>query len=108
MDNDWQSPKVEKPPQGTKVLWFKNGDLFVCQRWGDIYLQICKAHNDKSPIGVDLGEPLLWKLVKLPDPYTGKITVSVGGSKELFDLDELERLHPESYNELLAAIKKGT
>jgi hypothetical protein len=95
MSSDWQSPKVQLPPQGTKLLWFKNGDVFVAQRMGNKYVAFIPG------VAKLLSEPLLWKSIELPAPYTGVMLISCEGENELMPLDELEIRHPESYREFI-------
>ena len=93
--NDWQSPKVQLPPQGRKILWFKNGDLFVAYRLGDKYLCV-------SPKGSGLLEPpSLWMLAPLPDPYEGLMRVVLKSGGDLITIDELELNSPIEYREFL-------
>ena len=96
--NDWQSPKVTLPPQGVKILWFTNGDVFVAQRFGTKYL--CLQPGEAKV----LEAPMLWMKCPVPDPYEGIIHITVEGNDKLMTVDEMEKEFPKEYKELLDAI----
>ena len=96
---DWKSPKVEKPPQARKILWFNKGELFVTHRFGDKYLCI-------TPVGAKiLEEPMLWALAPMPDPYDGFMLFRIDDNKEMLTLDEVEEKFPEDYKQLVDMIE---
>lgn len=93
--NDWQSPIVERPPQGMKVLCFEKGDVYVAQRFKDYWFPIPFLDSKfalKNP-------PQLWKYIDLPHPYTGKMLVVV--DEVTLDIDELEAQEPDLFNNML-------
>lgn len=96
---DWISPKDRLPPQGKKILYFDNGDVYVVQRFGEFWLPI-PFTDSKYAI---LCEPQLWSDIHLPEPFTGRVYVSVKNSSPL-DIDSLEREHPRIYHEFKGKI----
>lgn len=97
--SDWQSPKVEKPPQGLKILWFKGGDCFVAQRLGDKYLSLQPGE------AVILQEPMLWSYIEFPTPYEGRMGISLRKGDKPVTFDEFEKANPEAYAELIALVE---
>jgi hypothetical protein len=95
---NWQSPSVQQPPQGVKILWFKNGDLFVAQRVGKRYLSLQPGE------AVLLDEPKLWMKAPVPPPYEGIMMVSVENGDKLM-VDEFEEKHPEDYKEFVKSFE---
>ena len=96
--SEWQSPKVELPPQGVKFLWFKNGDCYVAQRFGSKYLIF-------SPKAADLNEePLLWKAIEFPPPYTGAMRFGLKDNDQLVSADEFEKLDPQGFAEFVSLV----
>ena len=92
---DWQSPVVELPKQGQKILCFDKGDVWVAQRFGAHWLEIPFAHADCFRQRV----PQLWKNIYFPPPYDGNIKINLvldGLCDEFLTFDELEKKYPEA------------
>lgn len=93
---EWKKPSDELPPQGKKILYFKKGDIYVVQRFGDLWLPIPFYDSEFS----FHDEPELWCDIIPPKGLTGKLHFAVGGSR-MVDTDEFEMFYPESYKELM-------
>lgn len=94
---DWQSPKVEQPPQGQKILWLKDGDVYVAQRFGDKYFTYIRKAAEM------LEHPTLWAYFEMPEPYTGQMKVSLDDG-DLMPIDDFEQNHPEEYKEFISSL----
>lgn len=91
----WISPKDKLPPQGKKILYFKKGDIYVVQRFGKYWLPI-PFHDSKYSFH---DEPELWCDITPPNDLTGLMRIRVYG--HFYNLDELEKIHPDSYEEVI-------
>lgn len=87
----WIDPDKELPPQGKKVLWFKNGDCHVAQRFGKCWAAI--PFTDARLAHFD--PPDLWCDIYLPGTYEGFMRVMV--DEVLLTIDEMEKYHPFEY-----------
>lgn len=94
---DWQSPKVELPTQGKKILCLKGGDVYVAQRFGDRYFTYIRNAAEM------LEHPTLWAYFEMPEPYEGLFKVSLGDG-EFMTIDEFEQKHPDEYKEFISSI----
>jgi hypothetical protein len=99
--SDWQSPKVERPPQGVKVLWFDDGNIFVVQRYGDKYLAIIPNYAKLLP------EPKLWAHIEFPPGYEGITYLTPKGSDQRLTFDEFERDYPEDHKKFMEMFYEG-
>ena len=97
---EWIESEVHLPPQGLKVLCFKEGDIYVGSRWGE--------HWYSLPFLKELGPsaPDLWSYIDVPTPYTGSLKFKIEGNERLMELDEIEIEEPEFYQEMLNAQKR--
>lgn len=93
---DWQSPKVNPPPQGVKILWFKSGDVFIAQRLADKYISLQPGE------ATILEEPKLWAICPVPAPYQGMMGLKIDG--EMMNIDEAEKRFPDVYKQFIASI----
>lgn len=99
--SEWQSPKVQLPPQGVKILWFKGGDVFIAQRIGNKYLSLQPGE------AVILDEPMLWLVAPVPHPFEGLMRVKVEDEEKLMTIDELEKKFPQQHKQFVALIDAG-
>lgn len=83
------------PPQGTKVLCFTKGDVYVAQRFAKYWYPIPFTDS----LFVDIQAPEMWKHISMPEGYTGKTTVRV--DEMIVDIDTLQKLYPEEYYDLV-------
>lgn len=97
---DWIDPKKNLPPQGKKVLYLKDGDVYVVQRFGKYWLPIPFFDSEYSL----LDEPELWADIQLPQNLTGKIFFMIDDAK--YETDSFEKYYPEAYNEFIEATKE--
>jgi hypothetical protein len=99
----WIRPTDQLPPQGKKILYFKNGDIYVVQRFAELWLPI--PFYDSVFAFYD--EPELWCDIEPPENYTGKVFVKSPKDKDgnLMTIDELEIRYPKEYKKLIE-IKK--
>lgn len=96
---NWIKPKDELPPQGKKILYFKNGDIYVVQRFDDMWLPIPFYDSQYS----FTEEPDLWADITPPNGYTGKLHIQKDAKGRKFDIDECQMFYPEIYKELVDA-----
>lgn len=93
----WYSPLEKVPPQGKKIIWFKEGDCQVVQKFGDYWIPI--PFTDSKYAKTDC--PDLWADIQMPGEYTGKLHVMFQG--EFCDIDTFEKENPEAYTEFVSA-----
>lgn len=98
----WIKPKDELPPQGKKILYFKNGDIYVVQRFADLWIPM--PFYDSEFAFHD--EPELWCDIKPPNELTGKVHVLPINCKRALDMDELEAFYPDLYQDFIDAQRK--
>jgi hypothetical protein len=96
----WIKPSDKLPPQGKKILYFLDGDLYVVQRFGMHWLPIPFADSKYG----HFAPPKYWSDITPPEGLTGKMIVSV--DNDLFDIDELEIAHHYFYVRLVESISK--
>ena len=95
------------PPQGLKILCFKNGDCWTAYRYNykgkSVWLP-CVPHESFQPHTkyriVTCDEPEYWSYIafdKLPGNFTGHMYAKTEDDKKLLTFDELEKLHPEEH-----------
>lgn len=91
----YKNTSKQQPPQGTKIIWFKNGDAYIAQRFGDKYLTYIPGYCKI------LDPPDKWMIIPVPKPYTGYLKVKISDDEKLLTVDELEKQYPEGYQDLL-------
>lgn len=99
-NNGWISPEDKFPPQGRKVLWFKNGDISVVQRFGNNWLPILFIDSKYATNE----EPDYWKFIEMPNGYRGEMKVSI--NDEMINMDQFEEKYPEKFAEFMEDIVK--
>jgi hypothetical protein len=99
---EWIKPKDQPPPQGKKILYFKDGDIYVVQRFADLWLPIPFFDSQYS----FTEEPDLWADFTPPDGYTGKLHVQPGEDGIKYDIDQCQKLFPEVYD-LLVKVQRS-
>lgn len=87
----WLSPDYQLPPQGTKVLCFTDGDVWVAQRFREYWFPI--PYCDSKIATSDA--PELWRPIDFPPGYKGKMIFTIDG--ESYDADGVDIHHPEGY-----------
>jgi hypothetical protein len=92
---DWIDPKDKLPPQGKKILYFKNGDIYVVQRFAGHWIPMPFTDSKYGK----LPPPDLWCDIELPDGSESYIEFRV--NDVFYSLDDLEIHHPEQYREFL-------
>ncbi len=97
----WIKPKDQLPPQGKKILYFKEGDIYVVQKYGDLWLPI--PFYDSQFAFHDA--PDLWADIIPPEGFTGKLHFAMGSPK-MIDTDELQEIYPTQYNDYVEALRK--
>lgn len=89
------------PPQGLKILCFKEGDLWVCRRFsyeGDsIWLEIPYGGKGGSNL---TDEPVYWAQVELLESYTGFMKVGIDDGP-IMTFDDLEQKHPQEHKKFI-------
>lgn len=95
----WIDPNKELPPQGKNILWFDRGDMQLVQRLGKYWFPIPFTQHEFAQIN----EPELWANIDAPEGFTGKLHVYVKEENRPIDIDELEMMHPDIYNDFINA-----
>ena len=97
-------PKDKLPPQGKKILYFKNGDIYVVQRFAEMWLPI-PFYDSKYAFH---DEPDLWCDIEPPENYTGKIFVKSAKTEDrhLMTIDEFQMYCPSEYEKLINSQKE--
>lgn len=89
------------PPQGLKILCFKQGDLWVCRRFNydghSIWVEIPFGGNDGAIL---TDEPEYWAQVELLQGCTGYMKVGMDGGP-LMTFDELEEKYPKDHKKFV-------
>jgi hypothetical protein len=96
---EWIDPKNKLPPQGKKILYFKYGDIYVVQRFADLWVPV--PFHDSEYAFHD--EPELWCDITPPHGLTGKIHLWPEESKRMLDVDEIEAFYPDLYQDFIDA-----
>lgn len=91
------------PPQGLKILCFKQGDLWVARRFAykgkSIYVEI--QYGGGTSMLTDT--PDFWMQLELPQGYTGYMKVGVEDSEQM-TFDEMEIQYPKQHLEFVKMI----
>jgi len=92
-----------KPPQGLKVLCFRKGDIWVCQRFsfqGQSYwlpIPFCDSKFSSTD------NPEWWSYISHPSEVTrGFMKVKIGG--QLLTIDVFEENYPDEHQEFVKAL----
>jgi hypothetical protein len=97
---EWIDPKDKLPPQGKKVLSWREGDCCVVQRFGDYWIPIPFTDSKFA----DTEPPEKWAEIDFPVGFTGMIRViPIGGSCPI-DMDEYEKHDKEQFDKFVAAL----
>lgn len=94
----WIETRLRLPPQGKKVLWFKDGDCWVAQRFGKHWIPIPFSDSIYSRIDA----PQLWKDIILPHPFEGYVYLNIEG--KFYTIDETEKEHNDVYRDFMNAL----
>jgi hypothetical protein len=97
----WISPKDELPPQGKKILYLKNGDVYVVQRFKELWLPVPFYDSEFT----FHEEPELWADIELPNGLTGKMKFQLHSGK-MMEVDDYEMFYPDDYEELVEEQRK--
>lgn len=98
----WIDPEDELPPQGKKILYFSNGDIYVVQRFDNMWVPI-PFHDSKYAFHE---APELWCDIQPPKGFTGKLRFMNEETDRLLDLDDFQMFYPDEYDELIEHTKK--
>lgn len=93
----WIDPKLRLPPQGKKILYFDRGDVYVVQRFADMWLPI--PFTEKKYDFIE--PPELWSDIELPGNYTGYMKVGIEEEDDLMTVDDFQRKYPEDYKSFI-------
>jgi len=97
----WIDPKDELPPQGKKILYFKEGDIYVVQRFDDLWVPIPFVDSEYTFYDA----PHLWADIIPPIGFTGKMHIITKNMKNPVDIDELQMFDPETYDDFIEYIR---
>lgn len=98
---NWIDPKDKLPPQGKKILYFKNGDIYVVQKLAEHWIPIPFTDS----IYAKLNTPDLWCDIEPPNGLKGYMRILVDDTYYL--VDELEIHHPDVYEEFIESLLKS-
>jgi hypothetical protein len=96
---------INAPPQGLKILCFREGDLWVCRRMRykgiDYWVEIPYG-GKKGAVLTDA--PKYWMRLDLPEGYTGFMKMFV--DEDLLTFDEVNERAPELLERFIEMIIK--
>jgi len=112
--------KHNLPPQGLKILAFKNGDCWTCYRFtngdGSIWIPCLPSFSQedvkkfRTPF---CNEPEYWSYIAfddLPGEYTGLMKITVANAEVQLTFDEIEKQFPATHKlfieNLITSIEK--
>lgn len=98
----WIDPKLRLPPQGKKILYFDKGDVYIVQRFAEMWLPIPFT----QPKFDFTKQPELWSDFELPGNYKGYMFISWSDEENLLTVDEFQKKHPEDYQEFIEHWRK--
>lgn len=94
--------KYNPPPQGLKIVCFKEGDLWVAMRFEykkeSYYIQL--IHDGSGAVRTDT--PDYWMQLDLPQGYTGFTKAKLQIDEELMTVDELQLRDYDAHQELVS------
>jgi hypothetical protein len=92
------------PPQGLKILCFRQGDLWIARRFEckgkSVYLEISYGGENGS-ILTDI--PEYWMQLDLPDGYTGYMRIGIE-DHIVMTMDEYQQNFPKEHEEFVTMI----
>lgn len=104
----WINTQISPPPQGTKVLCFKNGDCWTAYRFSykdeNIWIAAVPSCNLNPKRTYQMGkcdEPDYWASIpfeRLPGTYTGRMMVKAEGDEKMYDVDEFQVIYPKEHD----------
>lgn len=96
--------KHNLPPQGLKIICFKQGDLWVARRFAykgkSIYVEIPYGGKNGS---FRTDTPQYWMRLDLPEGYSGYMKIGIEGSEPM-TFDELQDKHPQDHEEFITML----
>ncbi len=91
----WVKTEDQLPRQGTKVLWWKNGDCWVAWRFGEHWFPTIFLD---SRLAVRCA-PEMWAYIRYPKGFSGKVRMTV--DEAVYDMDSLEKCHPAIFRDFV-------
>lgn len=96
--------KYNLPPQGLKILCFRQGDLWVARRLeldGENFWMEVPYGGNMGAVLTD--EPEYWMQLELPGTFTGYLKIGLEdiNNGEPITLDEFQAKDPESHREFV-------
>lgn len=110
----WISTQYNHPPQGLKVLCFKNGDCWTAYRFSykdeNIWIAGVPSCNLNPKRTYKMGrcdEPEYWALIpfeQLPGTYTGRMMIKAKDDDNLYDMDQFQVKYPKEHSYFVKGI----
>lgn len=100
-DTNWHLSSEELPTQGTKILCFDKGDVWVAQRFQECWFPIPFCDSKLASYKA----PQRWAYIEFPEGYYGKLRVQCLPNKRLMDMDEMEQCNPEGFQKIKNMMK---
>jgi|SRR5580765_4243880 len=98
---EWHLSSEELPSQGTKILCFDKGDVWVAQRFQECWFPIPFCDSKLA----SYQPPEKWSYIEFPDGYYGKMRVQATLRGRLMDMDEFEKEHPKKFLKIKNTMK---
>jgi len=95
----WIDPKLRLPPQGKKILYFDKGDIYIVQRYDDMWVPIPFVDSKFA----FTGPPQLWAEFNFPEGFFGK--TKIFKEEEFIDFDTFQIKYPDEYEEFIYATR---
>lgn len=105
------------PPQGLKILCFRNGDCWTAYRFDNnsksIWIACVPSCNLNPERQYQMGrcdEPDYWSEIPfsdLPREYTGRIMVKPEGDENFYTIDELQVIYPKEHRKFIKGLVWG-
>lgn len=94
--------KYNPPPQGLKIVCFKEGDLWVAMRFEfkkeSYYIQL--IHDGSGAVRTDT--PDYWMKLDLPQGYSGLTKAKLLENEEYMTIDELQLKDYDAHQKLVS------
>ncbi len=98
----WVKTSEQLPPQGLKILYWDDGDCWVCWRMGPYWLPTVftdSMHAKCTP-------PEMWSYIVFPGKFDGKIKIGTNNESGLITIDELEAKCAERHRDFCEMLAK--
>lgn len=101
--SEWINPKDRLPEQGKKVLFWRKGDCWIAQRFGEYWFPIPFTDSKFA----ESTPPEKWSEIDFPDGFTGKLRIMPEDVERLMDMDEFEEHDKEQFDKFVNAIAQS-